>query len=90
MVRFDPKDFRQRKPDGAGGWDWRLNGARRVLYRLPAVLEAVAARRGRDVVVEGEKDVHALEKLGIAATCNPGGAGKWSRQYSAGVCAARR
>ena len=42
------------------------------------MLEAVAA--GRPVfVVEGEKDVHALEALGVTATCAPMGAGKWSK-----------
>jgi putative DNA primase/helicase len=35
-VRYDPKDFRQRRPDGAGGWVWNLQGIpTRVLYRLP-------------------------------------------------------
>jgi putative DNA primase/helicase len=53
VVRFHPKDFRQRKPDGSGGWEWKLNGVRRVVYRLPRVVEAV--ERGEDVmVVEGE------------------------------------
>ena len=54
---------------------------RRVLYRLPQVIEAVAAGR-RIWVVEGEKDVHALEAVGEVATCNPGGAGKWTSAYS--------
>jgi hypothetical protein len=34
VVRFEPKDFRQRKPDGHGGHVWKLNGTRRVPYRL--------------------------------------------------------
>jgi hypothetical protein len=34
VVRFAPKDFRQRRPDGPGGWTWNLKGVRRVLYRL--------------------------------------------------------
>jgi putative DNA primase/helicase len=77
VVRFAGKEFRQRRPDGT----WKLNGVRRVLYRLPRVLEAV--ERGEDImVVEGEKDVHALERLGIAATTNSGGAGKWREEYS--------
>jgi putative DNA primase/helicase len=81
VVRFAPKDFRQRRSDGVGGWEWKLGDTRRVLYRLPRVLEAV--RRGEDIMVpEGEKDVEALEELGIAATCNPGGAGKWRGEYS--------
>src|SRR5215471_19110752 len=34
VVRYQPKDFRQRRPDGSGGWIWKLNGTRRVLSRL--------------------------------------------------------
>jgi hypothetical protein len=34
-VRYQPKDFAQRQPDGKGGWIWNLKGARRVLYRQP-------------------------------------------------------
>jgi hypothetical protein len=48
------------------------------LYRLEKVRQAVAA--GKPVfVVEGEKDVHALESIGVTATCSPMGAGKWSK-----------
>ena len=62
--------------NGNGGWTWKLGKIRRVLYRLPRVLEA--AQSGDGVfVVEGEKDVEALERAGVTATCNPGGAGKW-------------
>ena len=81
VVRFQPKDFRQRRPDGNGGWTWSLGDVRRVLYRLPAVLDAVQA--GQTVwVAEGEKDVHALESAGEVATCNPMGAGKWRQEYT--------
>lgn len=79
-VRYDhPKDFRQRRPDGHGDWVWKLEGVRRVLYRLPKVITAPMV-----AVVEGEKDVHALEALGFTATCNPMGAGKnnWRAEYS--------
>jgi putative DNA primase/helicase len=80
-VRFEPKDFQQRRPDGAGGWICNLKGTTRVLYRLPKVREAIAA--GEPVfVVEGEKDVHALEHAGLVATCNPMGAGKWRPEHS--------
>jgi Protein of unknown function (DUF3631) len=79
VVRFVPKDFRQRRPDGTG-WAWNLNGTRRVPYRLPAVVQAV--RDGRRIyVVEGEKDVHSIERAGGVATCNPGGAGKWREEF---------
>jgi len=48
------------------------------LYRLPAVIAAVAA----DTVIfvtEGEKDVHALESVGAVATCSPMGASNAAR-----------
>jgi putative DNA primase/helicase len=76
-VRFDPKDFRQRRPDGKGAWVWNLDGSRRVLYHLPEVLQAKWL-----LVVEGEKDVLTAGKLGLVATCNPMGAGKWQPDYS--------
>lgn len=77
VVRYEPKDFRQRRPDGNGSWTWNLNGTRRVLYRLPELLAAdKAAWR---FVPEGEKDADNLAALGLVATTNPGGAGKWKR-----------
>jgi len=79
VVRFEPKDFRQRRPDGRGGWIWNLEHVRRVPFHLPQLLAA----KGRTVhVVEGEKDVLALERLGLVATCNPGGAGKWRQEFA--------
>jgi hypothetical protein len=76
-VRYLPKDFRQRRPDGRGGWVWNLKGVRLVPYRLPAVLAAPIV-----FIAEGEKDVDALTDLGVVATCNPMGAGKWKSKYS--------
>ncbi len=81
VVRYVPKDFRQRKPDGRGGWDWKLGDTERVLYHLPALIQGIAAGR-RVFVVEGEKDVHTLEKLGFVATTNAGGAGVWTSAYT--------
>jgi len=77
VVRFEPKHFKQRRPDGNGGWIWKLDGVRRVLYNLPAVLEAKAI-----LVVEGEKDVETARGLGLVATCNSGGGGKWKPEFS--------
>jgi hypothetical protein len=74
VVRFDPKDFRQRRPDG-DGWKWKLGDTRRVLYRLPETLEAVATEKPI-FIAEGEKGVDELAKIGVSATCSPGGAGK--------------
>ena len=81
VVRLEPKGFRQRRPDGKGGWIWNLNHVRRVPYRLPKVLAAI--KRGETVyIVEGEKDVEALEAVGVVATTNPGGAGKWRKEFN--------
>lgn len=83
VLRTADKDFRQRVPDPTtkSGWTWKLGDTRRVPYRLTAVLEAV--RDGREVwITEGEKDVHSLEREGVVATCNPGGAGKWREEYN--------
>ena len=78
-VRRKPKDFRQRRPDGNGGWVWNLKDTRRVLYHLQELVE----NPDRAVfVVEGEKDVETLRSQGLLATCNPGGAGKWRDEYS--------
>ncbi len=71
-VRFAPKDFRQRKPNGAGGWIWKTSG-RRVPYRWPELVGHTTI-----YIVEGEKDADALWSIGLPATCNLGGAGKWA------------
>jgi hypothetical protein len=70
------KTFRQRKPDGRGGWDYKLGDTPKVLYNLPAVRKAAEANE-RVYVVEGEKDADALISRGYTATTMPGGAGKW-------------
>jgi putative DNA primase/helicase len=77
--------FLQRRPNGHDEWVWNLEDTRRVLYRLPLLLEAV--ERDMPVLVpEGEKDVNTVVRLGCAATCNPGGAAKrgskWRPEYS--------
>lgn len=86
-VRYEPKTFRVRRPDGTGGWIYSIGDVRRVLYNLPAVLDAV--REGHQVVVvEGEKDADRLIALGEVATCNFDGASKngnkpkWQDRYS--------
>ncbi len=72
-VRFDPKDFRPRRADGV----WTLDGVSRVLYRLPELQGQTVA-----YVVEGEKDADRLRVIGLAATTNVGGAGKWLPAYT--------
>src|SRR5262249_35656556 len=80
-VRYDPKDFRQRRPDGKGSWLWNLQGVRRVLYRLP---QLYAAPTEQPVFLpEGEKDVDNLTKVGLPATTNACGAkAEWLPDYS--------
>lgn len=81
VVRYRPKRFRQRRPDGRGGYAWDIRGVRRALYRLPAVIEGVRSG-ARVFVVEGEKDVEALNACGEVATTNPGGAEKWRPEFN--------
>lgn len=82
------KPFRQRHYDAEGNAVYNLNGVRRVLYRLPKVLQAV--KDGTTVYLcEGEKDVHALEAHGKVATCNPMGAGKWNSGYTDALTGAK-
>ena len=81
VVRYEPKDFRQRRPDGDGGWNWSVPASERILFNLPSVY----ATDKLVCVVEGEKDVIALAAIGIVATCNPGGAGKWQENYTAAL-----
>lgn len=84
------KTFRQRRylpgdpKANAAGYVWTVPDEIRdtTLYRLPELIQAVKA--GETVyLVEGEKDVETLVRLGVAATCNPGGAGKWRSGYNA-------
>lgn len=74
VCRLQPKDFRQRRPDPAQPtkWIWDMKGVTRIPYRLYELA-------GHETVylVEGEKDADALWSLGLPATTNVGGAGKW-------------
>ena len=75
-VRLIPKSFRQRH-GAEGHWTWNMDGVERVLYRLPEVLAAETVW-----VVEGEKDADNLAALGLCATTNVSGAGKWLDGYT--------
>jgi putative DNA primase/helicase len=83
VLRFEPlnapKTFRQRK--GPDQKRWSIRGVRIVPFRLHELIKELAA--GRTIfVVEGEKDVITLRQHGIAATCNPMGAGKWRPEFN--------
>jgi hypothetical protein len=72
VCRYEPKDFSQRRPDGRGGYINNLQGVEALPYRLPSLAAAEVV-----YIAEGEKDADNLVRLGLVATCNPGGAGKW-------------
>lgn len=75
----DHAAWTQRKPNGRG-WDYNLSGVRRVLFRLP---QLIAADPNATVyIAEGPKDCDTVAALGLVATCNPGGAGKWREDYN--------
>jgi hypothetical protein len=78
VLRFEPKSFAQRRPDGRVGYAWDLTGVRRVPYRLPELLNAT----GTVYVAEGEKDTDRLAEMGLTATCNPCGAGNWRPEFN--------
>lgn len=85
VKRYEPGYNGERKtfrPFLPGAERSGIRGARRVLYRLPELRDGIAAGR-RVWIVEGEKDVDALARLGEIATCNLNGAGKWRAEYAA-------
>jgi len=77
VCRFEPKTFKQRRPDGNGGWRWGLADVRRVPYHLVELIESPII-----LIAEGERDVDVLREFGFAATCNSGGAGKWRPEFN--------
>lgn len=80
-VRDGKKTFWQETPDGKGGWTKGVSRVRKVLFRLPELLAADPS--APVLIVEGEKDVLTAAGLGLVATTNPGGAGKWTAESDA-------
>jgi len=78
VVRFNPKGFSQRRPDGNGDWIWNMKGVNSVPYHLPEIIQAIEPV----IIVEGEKDVENLRRMGFTATTSPMGAGKWRESYN--------
>jgi len=77
VVRYHPKGFSQRQPDGKGGWLNNLKGIEPVLYNLQALATAEVV-----YICEGEKDANWLISLGLIATTSPGGAANWKPHYA--------
>lgn len=91
-VRYEPKDFVVRRPNGQGGHDYGIGACRRVLYNLPQVITA-----NHVIICEGEKDSDRILGLNLAqydrsgltrlaVTTNFDGAGKWRPEYSPYFC----
>jgi hypothetical protein len=74
VLRYEPKTFRQRRPNGNGGWIWKLED-RRVPYRWPELLRYL---EGTVFVCEGEKDADNVAALALCATTIAGG--KWTAE----------
>lgn len=74
--RYIPKGFHcKRKTEN--GYVYNLNGVRRILYNLPAVIASAGVW-----IVEGEKDADTLEGLGLTATSAPFGVGDWLPEFT--------
>tara|TARA_B100001964_G_scaffold148276_1_gene163388 strand:- start:668 stop:2809 length:2142 start_codon:yes stop_codon:yes gene_type:complete len=72
-VRAYPKKFWLQKPDGG-----KLSGVRRVLYRLPELINST----GQVFIVGGEKDVETLRTHDLTATTNDNGEGNWRSEFN--------
>jgi len=81
VLRYDPKKFCQRSKDDKGNWVWSVKGISPLLFKLPELLKA-KERNLPIFICEGEKDVLAMMRQGLTATCNSGGAGKWPSKCS--------
>jgi hypothetical protein len=68
--RYEPKDFRQYRPDGNGGWIPGIAGVQRVPFHLP---EMIADNCATVFLCEGEKDTDRVRTLGLCATTLSGG-----------------
>jgi hypothetical protein len=77
-LRYEPKGFSQRRPDGKGGWLTKLGDVRRVPYRLPGLAQHAD---GTVFVCEGEKDADRVASLGICATSVD--SGHWNDETAA-------
>ncbi len=77
-VKYDPKGFLQRRPDGNGDFIWNIDGIETVLYHLKEVVESETV-----IIAEGPKDCDNITKhFGYTATTNPMGAGNWKDDYN--------
>jgi len=76
-VRYEPKEFRQRRPGPAGSYIWSVAGSRRVVYNLDKLQGQKAC-----AITEGERDADRLTATGLLTTTSPMGAGNWRAEYA--------
>lgn len=78
-VRYNPKDFKQRRPDhdNKGKWIYDLKGIQLIPYNLSEVIKSKYV-----ILVEGEGKAEILRGMGLIASCSPLGAGKWKPEYN--------
>ena len=96
-VRYEPKDFRQRRPNPKNPPDLEhplksndLDDQNHWIWNLEGIKPMLyhlskwlaASMQDFQMIPEGEKDVKSFEGLGFVATCNPMGAGKWKSDYN--------
>jgi hypothetical protein len=77
------KTFRQKRPDPEreGRWIYNVEGVCPIPYRLFDLVGAIAAEQ-TIFIVEGEKCADTLMEIGVPATTNSGGAGKWKDELN--------
>lgn len=90
VIRTEPKDFIQRRPKAGiekpdnrnkDHWEYKTKGTKPLPQKLPRILQAFA-QDDTVFIGEGEKVVAALEEMGLTATTNHGGAGKWTSAHT--------
>ena len=79
VQRFEPKTFRQRRPDDKGGWLYNLQGVEALPYNLVGMIQNPDAPV---FIVEGEKCAERLNQLGLVASTNHGGSKNWKPELN--------
>jgi|11_taG_2_1085331.scaffolds.fasta_scaffold03715_6 hypothetical protein len=83
VIRIDEggkKTYRQRRPDGNGGWIWSVKDIDPLPYNLPDIL----TNPDKTIyIVEGEKAADALKRYSVITSTNHGGAGNWKPELNA-------
>jgi predicted P-loop ATPase len=77
VIKFEGRQYRQRKQNKNGEWVWSVSLNETILYRLKEVVEADTV-----YVCEGEKDAETVRSLGLVGTTGAMGAGKWQDRYA--------